>query len=145
MNRVVLVGNIATDIEFRQSTSGVPRATFKMAVQRRYANPQGVREADFLPCIVWRQSAEYLNRYAAKGDKITLSGAIQVRSYDAQDGTKRYVTEINADEVELAGKSRKNESDGNATTKRASAPTESSADAPDDGSFTEYSGDDLPF
>ena len=104
MNRTILIGNVATDIEVKQTQGGVSRATFKIAVQRRFANAQGVRDADFIPVTAWRQQADFLSKYAAKGDRVAISGSIQVRNYDAQDGTKRYVTEINADEVELVSR-----------------------------------------
>ena len=100
MNKVILIGNLASDPEAHTTQSGIARSSFRMAVQRRYANAQGEREADFLPVIAWRQTADFCNRYLTKGRKVAVEGSIQVRSYDAQDGSKRYVTEIVADSVE---------------------------------------------
>lgn len=100
MNRVILIGNLATDPEAFTTQSGISRSSFRLAVQRKYANAQGVREADFLSVIAWRSTADFCNRYLAKGRKVAVEGSIQTRTYDAQDGTKRYVTEIIADSVE---------------------------------------------
>jgi single-strand DNA-binding protein len=74
---------------------------FTLAVNRRFLNADGNRETDFLPIIVWRAQADNCAKYLKKGNKAAVVGAIQVRSYDAQDGTKRYVTEIIADEVQF--------------------------------------------
>lgn len=101
MNQVQLVGNIARDPEFRTTQSGIAACTFTVACQRRYANAQGVREADFIQCVAWRQTAEFVHRYFIKGNKIGLTGSIKTRSYDAQDGSKRYVTEVVVDNVEF--------------------------------------------
>ena len=100
MNKVILIGNLANDPEGRTTQSGISQSTFRIAVQRRFANAQGVREADFLTVVAWRQNADFCNRYLTKGSKVAVEGSIQVRSYDAQDGSKRYVTEIIADSVE---------------------------------------------
>lgn len=74
-----------------------------MAVQRRFKNQAGNYEADFLPVIAWRQTAEFCNKYLDKGRKVCVEGSIQTRQYEAQDGSKRYVTEIIADHIEALG------------------------------------------
>lgn len=101
MNKVVLVGNLARDPEFRITQSGIACCSFTVACNRRYVNQQGTREADFINCVAWRQTAEFVNKYFIKGNKIGLVGTLQTRSYDAQDGSKRYVTEVLVDEVEF--------------------------------------------
>lgn len=101
MNKAFLIGNLTRDPELRTTQSGIAVATFTIAVPRRFTNAQGVREADFIPVIAWRQLGENCGRYLSKGRKVAVEGAIQTRSYDAQDGTKRYVTEIVADSVEF--------------------------------------------
>ena len=103
MNKVIIIGNLAGDPEAFTTQGGAVRSTFRVAVQRRYANAQGVREADFLTVVAWRQPAEFANKYLKKGSKVAVEGSIQVRSYDAQDGSKRWVTEIVADSVESLG------------------------------------------
>ena len=103
MNKVILIGNLAADPETRTTQSGISQCTLRLAVQRRFANQQGVREADFFNVICWRQTADFCARYLSKGRRIAVEGSIQTRSYDAQDGSKRYVTEIVADHVEFLG------------------------------------------
>lgn len=103
MNKAILIGNIANDPEIRTTQSGTKQCSFRIAVQRRFANAQGVKEADFINIVAWRQLAELCSRYLSKGRKVAVEGTIQTRSYDAQDGTKRYVTEIVAESVEFLG------------------------------------------
>lgn len=102
MNKVVLTGNIAREPEVRTTQSGIMSMTLDLAVQRRFVDKQtGKREADFIRCVLWRQAAEYVNKYAAKGTKLGIEGRLETRSYDAQDGSKRYVTEVQVDQVEI--------------------------------------------
>ena len=103
MNKAILIGNLTRDPEARTTQSGVSVTTFTIAVNRRFTNAQGVREADFINIVAWRQTAELCARYLSKGRKVAVEGSIQTRSYDAQDGSKRYVTEIIADSVESVG------------------------------------------
>ena len=142
MNKVILIGNLANDPEPFTTQSGISRSTFRIAVQRRFANAQGVREADFFTVIAWRQTADFCNRYLTKGRKVAVDGSIQNRSYDAQDGSKRYVTEIMADSVEAVGGR-----DEAQARPRDNGPTP--PPAPPAGSamndFTEVEDDELPF
>lgn len=101
MNKVILVGNLTKDPELTTTNSGVSLCKFTLAVQRRFAGNDGEREADFLPIIVWRGQADNCYKYLKKGSKCSVSGSVQTRSYDAPDGTRRYITEIIADEVEF--------------------------------------------
>ena len=89
MNAVILVGNLARDPELRTTQSGVALCNLTIAVNRRFANADGQREADFINCVAWRQTAEFIHKYFQKGQKIVLRGSLQTRSYDAQDGSKR--------------------------------------------------------
>ena len=101
MNQVQLVGNICRDPEYRTLQSGVTCCQFTVACQRKFKNAQGQYDADFINCVAWRQTADFINRYFIKGNKIGLVGTLQTRSYDAQDGTKRYVTEVIVENVEF--------------------------------------------
>ena len=143
MNKVILIGNLANDPEPFTTQSGISRSTFRVAVQRRFANAQGVREADFLTVVAWRQTADFCNRYLYKGRKVAVEGSIQVRSYDAQDGSKRYVTEIIADSVEGLG----SREDGGQSRPRDNGPTPPPAPPapPSANDFTEVDDDELPF
>ena len=99
----MFLGNLARDPEYGTTQSGIAYCRFTVACQRRFTNQQGVREADFINCVAWRQTADFVNRYFIKGSRIAGEGTIQVRSYDAQDGSKRWTTEIVVDNVEFAG------------------------------------------
>ena len=144
MNKVILIGNLANDPEAFTTQSGISRSTFRIAVQRRFANAQGVREADFFTVVAWRQTADFCNRYLTKGRKVAVEGSIQNRSYDAQDGSKRYVTEIMADSVEAVGG--RDEGQGQARP-RDNGPTPPPAPpaGPAMNDFTEVEDDELPF
>lgn len=101
MNRAILIGNLTRDPELRTVGSGVSVCSFGLAVNRRFQNQQGVREVDFFNVTVWRQQGENCARYLKKGSKCGVVGSIQIRTYDAQDGTKKTVVDIIADEVEF--------------------------------------------
>ena len=101
MNRVYLIGNLTRDPELATTNSGVSVCRFSIAVQRRFSNAEGEREADFFNIVVWRAQGENCHKYLKKGSKCAVCGVLQNRSYDANDGTKRTITEIVADEVEF--------------------------------------------
>ena len=142
MNKAILIGNLTRDPETMTTSSGITKCNFTVAVQRRFANAQGVREADFIPVVCWRQTAELCSRYLSKGRKVAVEGSIQVRSYDAQDGTKRYVTEVVADNVEFLGSRDEGSRGDYAPAAPAPAPRQA---APAAGGFTEVDDDELPF
>ena len=142
MNKAILIGNLTRDPETMPTSSGITKCNFTVAVQRRFANAQGVREADFIPVVCWRQTAELCARYLSKGRKVAVEGSIQVRSYDAQDGTKRYVTEIVADSVEFLSSRDEGSRGDYAPAAPAPAPRQA---APAAGGFTEVDDDELPF
>ena len=101
MNKCILVGNLARDPELTTTSNGVAVCRFSIAVSRRYASADGARETDFLNIVVWRNLGENCHKFLKKGSKVGIVGNIQSRSYDATDGSKRYVTEIVAEEVEF--------------------------------------------
>jgi single-strand DNA-binding protein len=101
MNRCVILGNLTRDPELKTTTSGKSVCNFTIAVSRRFAGPGGEREADFIPVVVWGKQAENCAKYLKKGSQCSVAGAIQVRNYEANDGSRRYVTEVVADEVQF--------------------------------------------
>lgn len=103
MNKVILIGNLSKDPELATTNGGVSVCRFTIAVQRRFQNAEGERDADFINIVVWRGQAENCHRFLKKGSKCAVVGRIQTSSYEAQDGSKRYVTEVIADEVEFVG------------------------------------------
>lgn len=136
MNKVILIGNLADEPKSIMTANGVVKCTFRLATQRRYANQQtGQREADFHSIVVWRQLAELCAKYLAKGRKCAVEGTIQYRSYNAQDGSKRYVTEIVADGVEFLSS---RQQDG------GQAPAQNTNTAEQSG-FVPVDDDELPF
>jgi len=99
MNRVVLIGRLTKDPELRFTPgNGTAVTTFTLAIDRKFSKNN---EADFIPIVVWGKQAESTANYMSKGKLIGIGGRIQTRSYDAKDGTKRYVTEVVAEEVQF--------------------------------------------
>ena len=137
MNKAIITGNLTRDPEAFTTQSGISRSTFTVAVQRKVKNKDGKYDADFLTVVAWRQTADFCNKYLSKGRKVAVEGQIQTRSYDAQDGSKRYVTEIIADSVEALGSPN---SDPGPT------PPPSKEDKQDGlEDFVEVEDDELPF
>lgn len=101
MNKVLLIGNLTKDPELSTTTNGVSLCKFTLAVPRKYTSNSGEREADFLPIVVWRGQADNCYKYLKKGSKCSITGTIQTRVYDTPDGSRRYMTEIVAEEVEF--------------------------------------------
>ena len=153
MNKAILIGNLARDPESRTTPSGVSCTTFTVACNRRFVNQQGVREADFINCVAWRQNADFVARYLTKGSKVAVEGSIQTRSYDAQDGSKRYVTEIVVDSVESVGSRGENSGRPREDVPPPAAPPAGDFGASFSGGasasagkgFTEVEDDELPF
>lgn len=139
MNKAFLIGNLTKDPELRTTGSGISVCSFTVAVQRRFKDQNGERQADFIPVIVWRGLAENCAKYLAKGRKVAVSGEIQTRSYDAQDGTKRYVTEIVAADVEFLSPNPNGQGSGGNMDAPSMPP------APDMNSFTAMDDEELPF
>lgn len=100
MNKVMLIGNLAKDVELTQTSAGIKVARFTVATQRQHAN-NGEKVADFHNCVAWRGLAENLARFCKKGSKVYVEGELQTRNYTAKDGSKRYVVEVMADKIEF--------------------------------------------
>ena len=101
LNNVCLVGRMTRDAELRYTPSNQAVATFSLAVNRPFKNQNGEREADFINCVIWRQQAENLANWAKKGALIGITGHIQTRSYEGQQGQRVYVTEVVVDNFQL--------------------------------------------
>ena len=149
VNQVFLIGRLVRDPEMRTTSSGINSTTFTVAVSRNYTNPNGERDTDFLNCVAWRKQAENIAKYCNKGSQVAVEGRIQTRSYDAQDGTKRYVTEIIADNVTFLGTRGGNISstDTDFTNNNSNIATTDITEDPfkDFGDEVALSDDDLPF
>ena len=101
MNKVILIGNLTRDPEYTTTASGIAMCKFTIAVTRRFKNAEGNYESDFFNCVAWRGTADYCNNYVKKGMKVSVVGSIQTRTYEAEDGSKRYATDIVAEEMEI--------------------------------------------
>ena len=129
MNVCIFMGRIGSDPEIRDTQGGVKKCAFRLAVQRRFKDANGERQADFIQCIAWRQTAEFIHNYIHKGDMVGVKGSLQNRSYQAQDGTTRYVSEIIIDEIKTCG---------SAQGKQMQEPSEGQG-------FVPVDDDELPF
>ncbi|GBU68051.1 single-stranded DNA-binding protein [Staphylococcus aureus] len=110
LNRVVLVGRLTKDPEYRTTPSGVSVATFTLAVNRTFTNAQGEREADFVNCVVFRRQADNVNNYLSKGSLAGVDGRLQSRNYENQEGRRVFVTEVVCDSVQFLGPKNTNDS-----------------------------------
>ncbi len=166
INNVVLVGRLTRDAELRYTPSNVAVATFTLAVNRPFKNDVGEREADFINCVIWRQAAENLANWAKKGALIGITGQIQTRNYENQQGQRVYVTEVLANQFQLLesrsqqqgqGNQGNNFQNGNSQSYQSpygnQQQTPNFAREPQQGSFfqgqttnpMDISDDDLPF
>ena len=136
MNKVQLIGRLTKDPELKITANGISVCSFTVAVNRRYRNPQGEYEADFINCVAWRQAAELIAKHFYKGSMLGIVGSIQTRSYDNKDGTRVYVTEVSVEEVHFVDSKKSTESPVN-------QPAEHSGF--DAGMFPQMNDDDLPY
>lgn len=150
LNRVVLVGRLTKDPEYRTTPSGVSVATFTLAVNRTFTNAQGEREADFINCVVFRRQADNVNNYLSKGSLAGVDGRLQSRNYENQEGRRVFVTEVVCDSVQFlepknaqqngGQQSGQNNSYNNSSNTKQSDNPFANANGPID-----ISDDDLPF
>lgn len=101
LNRIVVIGRTTKDAELRTTQNGVPVGNFTVACDRDHRNSAGEKETDFIPVIVWRGLAETCHKYLPKGKLVAVEGRLQIRNYEANDGSKRVVPEIVADNVQF--------------------------------------------
>lgn len=101
MNKFICIGNLTKDVDLAETPSGVAVAKFTVAVNRRFSAADGEKVADFFNIVVWRGLADNCAKYLKKGSKVAITGELQTRSYEDKEGIKRYVTEVQADEVEF--------------------------------------------
>lgn len=137
MNKVQLIGRLTRDPELKITANGISVCSFTIAVNRRYRNPQGEYEADFINCVAWRQSAELIAKHFSKGSMIGIVGSIQTRTYDNKDGARVYITEVSVEEVHFVD-----------SKKSSGSPTEQPAEHSgfDPGMFPQMDeAEDLPY
>lgn len=137
INNVVLIGRLTRDAELRYTPSNIAVATFNLAVNRNFKNDNGDREADFINVVMWRQQAENFANWVKKGNLVGITGRIQTRSYDNQQGQRVYVTEVVAESFQILEK--KDNSANNASMENQIPPNFEKTNPMD------ISDDDLPF
>lgn len=146
MNRVILVGRLTADPELKQTPNGISVCSFSIAVNRPFTSKTGERQADFINIVAWRNSAEFVSKYFAKGNQIGIDGSIQTRQYTDKEGNKRTAFEVVADNISfIESKSASSAQPRTAEPVRNENPapvTYSNGDASD---FAEIDDDDLPF
>lgn len=112
LNRVILMGRLVADPELKTTATGVSVTSFRIAVDRNYVKQGEERKADFFDIVCWRGTAEFVCRYFGKGSLIAVEGQLQSRTYQAKDGSNRYVVEVVADNVSFTGERRDNSGSG---------------------------------
>ena len=116
LNHITIMGRLTRDPELRRTGSGVAVASFTVAVDRDYAPNGGERETDFIDCVAWRQTGEFVSKYFAKGRMAVVSGRLQIRSWTDKDGNKRRTAEVVADNVYFGSSKRDSEGTGSASS-----------------------------
>ncbi len=135
LNRVILMGRITQDLELKQTQSGVSVLSFNIAVDRGYVRQGEERQTDFISCVAWRQRAEFINNYFAKGRMIAVEGSLQTRTYDDKNGVKHYVTEVVVDNVSFTGEPK--QQGGNTTSSTFSTPAQTQNTVDNNASMNE--------
>lgn len=137
MNKIILIGRLVRDPELRYTPNGAAVCSFTLAVDRLYNSQSNEREADFIDIVVWNKIAENVAKYITKGRQVGVEGRLQIRSYEANDGQRRWRTEVIANNVEFLGSGgNQGSSDG-----KVAAGTDPS----EFGTEVAYSDEDLPF
>lgn len=159
INNVVLVGRMTRDAELRYTPSNQAVATFSLAVNRNFKNQAGEREADFINCVIWRQQAENLANWAKKGALVGITGRIQTRNYENQQGQRIYVTEVIAENFQIlesrtaregqsggyTGGGQQSAGNGYGSSSATSTPNFAREESPFGGNPMDISDDMLPF
>lgn len=130
MNKIILIGRLTKDPDLRYTPNGAAVCTFTLAVDRPFSGDK--KEADFINIVVWNKAGENAAKYLEKGRQCAIEGRLQIRTYDGDDGKKRWVTEVVADRVEFIG------SGGNGGTKKAD-------DLEDFGYEVQFDESEVPF
>ena len=143
LNHIVIMGRLVRDPELRRTGSGIAVTSFRVAVDRDIANKEsGEREADFIDCVAWRSTGEFVSKYFAKGSMAVVSGRLQIRNWNDKDGNKRSTAEIVADNVYFGDSKRSN--DQQHTGSYSSAPAPSYGSAPSYGNAPSYGSAPAP-
>ena len=147
LNKVILGGRLTADPELKQTTNGTPVVTFSIAVNRRFQSKETQQQTDFFTVTAWRATAEFVSRYFRKGSSICVIGSLQNRTWTDQQGTKRYATDIIADEIQFVDS--RGEGSGGAQSQGGYTPDAYAPSYASMGSAPKFeeikTDDDLPF
>ncbi len=147
LNNVTLMGRLTHEPELRQTPNGIYTTQFTLAVERDYSDKNGERQTDFISCVAWRTTAEFISKYFSKGSMIAVVGNLRSRSYDDKryPDVKHYVTEVYADKVSFTGEKKK--SDSEVGQQQAYAPSQQYVQPPQDNfsDFEQIGDGNLPF
>ena len=108
LNHIVLMGRLTKDVELRHTSSNIPVASFTIACERDFKDNSGNKTTDFIECVAWRNTAEFVGKYFAKGQMAIVSGRLQIRDYEDKEGKKRKIAEVVADNVYFGGEKKDN-------------------------------------
>ena len=149
LNKVILCGRLTADPELKQTTTGIAVVSFSLAVNRRYQSKSTegaqAQQTDFINVVAWRQTAEFISRYFRKGSALCITGSIQTRTWQDQQGQKRYATEVVADEAMFVDSKNDSNVGGSFTTDTYNAPSYSSTPEASPKFEELKTDDDLPF
>lgn len=148
INRAVLVGRITKDPELRKTGSGISTVSFTLACNRKFSNSQGGQDADFINCVAWRQSADFMANYVKKGSLLGVDGRIQTRNYKDQSDRTVYVTEVVCESVQILESKRENTStvrENNSSNNLYSQNQYQQDNNVFEGDTLDIEADDLPF
>lgn len=149
INRVVLMGRLVADPELKTTGSGISVTTFRIAVDRSYVKSGEERQADFFDIVAWRYTAEFICKHFRKGSLIAIDGQLQSRTYQAKDGSNRYVVEVVADNASFTGERRDSSAGFGGYSQPAPQAFQDQAPAYSNGSSQDFMevqlDDDLPF
>ncbi|HIW72660.1 MAG TPA: single-stranded DNA-binding protein [Candidatus Levilactobacillus faecigallinarum] len=147
INRVVLTGRLTRDVDLRYTQGGTAVGTFNLAVDRRFKNQQGEREADFVQCVIWRKGAENFANFFHKGSLVGIEGHIQTRNYENQQGNRVYVTEVIVEDFTFLERRSENNYGGSGNSPMPQQTPTSTTNDPfaNSGDPINVSDDDMPF
>ena len=147
INQVVLVGRITKDPELRKTQSGLSTVSFTVACNRRFTSQGQEPQADFINCVAWRQTADYMANYVKKGALLGVEGRIQTRNYEDQTGKRVYVTEVVCDSVQTIVRAAESSAGANYAPQHANTYQAQTSEPENDYGLSELdiSADDLPF
>ena len=145
LNKVILIGRTTKDVDLRRTTSGTAVSTFTLAVENRFVQREGQNTADFISCVAWNNTAEFMDKYVKKGSLVSVEGRIQTRNYDNKDGNRVYVTEVVAENVRMLASKGNERSAGSNFDDYEPVNSRSNEYEPSIDVSYDISDDDLPF